>query len=195
MSSMNQQLFAELVTAPTVEPVTIYDAKKQLEIASSDTTHDEHLAALVKQCRQQFEDDTDTALVTQTWKVQSKVFGDEMTLPKRPIQSITSVKYYDGANVQQTFSSTLYQLHKPLRQVRLAYQVTTPATSDRWDAWEVTYVCGYGADGTNVPGAAKRAILQLVGYYFDGNRGDNDRSTDFGSYEKLVLKYMRASYP
>jgi uncharacterized phiE125 gp8 family phage protein len=195
MLSMNQQLFPEIVTRPTVEPVTLFEAKKQLEMSLTDDAHDDHLTDLIKQCREQFEDDTDTALLTQTWKVQCQSFGDKITLPKRPVQSITTVKYYDGANVQQTLSSALYQLHKPLRQIRLAYQATTPATAARWDAWEITYVCGYGSDATNVPGVAKRAILQLIGYYFDANRGDNDRSTDLGNYEKLVLRYMRASYP
>jgi uncharacterized phiE125 gp8 family phage protein len=183
----------ELVTGPTVEPITLDQAKKQLEIASSDSTHDSQLQMMIAEARQQWERDTDSICCYQTWRVRYGSFYDGFGLPKSPIQSITTIKYYDSSNVLQTWASTEYQLHGS--NIRLGYQKLIPAYALRWDAWEYTYRCGYSQDGALVPAIAKRAMLLLVGYYFDANRGDNDRPNDMRAYEALVTKFMRSSYP
>lgn len=185
---------AELVTGPTAEPLTLAEAKKQLEIASSDDTHDTHLSQAIKEAREQWEYDTDSACCFQTWKLRVQSLTDRMALPKRPVSSITSIQYYDGNNTLQTLSSALYQLH--INEFRLAYQATLPATSDRWDAWTITYKIGYSQDGTTVPAIAKRAMLLLVGYYFE-NRDMivNDIIYNRSAYEALVMRFARSNYP
>lgn len=185
---------AELVTGPTAEPLTLAEAKKQLEIASNDSTHDVDLQLSIAGARQQWEHDTDSACCFQTWKVQVQSLYDRMPLPKRPVHSITSIQYYDGNNALQTLSTSLYQLH--INEFRLAYQATLPATSDRWDAWVVTYKIGYSQDGTLVPAIAKRAMLMLVGYYFE-NRDMlmSEAMQSMKSYEDLVRRFARSNYP
>ena len=185
---------AELVTGPTAEPLTLSEAKKQLEIATSDATHDAHLQSAIVEARQQWEHDTDSVCCYQTWKLRVPAISDGLRLPKRPVQSITTLKYYDGANALQTWSSTNYQLH--VNDLRLAYQVTLPATSDRWDAWEVTYRLGYSQDGFLVPAIAKRAMLLILAYYFE-NRDMmvNESTYNRKAYEDLVLRFMRSTYP
>jgi hypothetical protein len=64
----------------------------------------------------------------------------------------------------------------------------------KWDAWLTTYVAGFGSDAASVPPLDKRAMLLLCGYYFE-NRGDNDRTHDKKSYDKLVLNRLRSTYP
>ena len=184
---------AELLVGPTAEPLTLAEAKKQLEISASDTAHDVQLQLAISESREQWEHDTDSACCYQNWKVRTSGLPDGLQLPKKPIQSIVSIQYYDGANNLQTLSTSLYQLY--VQEIKYAYQATMPATSSRWDAWTITYRCGYSQDGTLVPAIAKRAMLLLIGYYFDANRGDNDRMTDNRAYESLVAKFMRASYP
>jgi uncharacterized phiE125 gp8 family phage protein len=185
----------EVVTPPTSEPVTILEAKKQLEIASSDTAHDEHILLNIQAAREQWEHDTDSALMTQTLKMTFCDFeGDEINLARRPIQSVTHVKYYDTGGTLTTLSSSVYGLDKASREVRLAYLQQWPTVQDRWDGVAVTYVAGY-ASRSLVPAIAKQAILLLVGYYFDANRGDNDRPNDMRAYESLVLRFMRSTYP
>lgn len=193
---LQTRLTPEIVTRPTTEPLTLGEAKKQLEISISDTTHDDHLTALVIAARQQWEDDTDSAVCNQTWKVETQEFVDGMKLPKRPVQSITTIQYYDGTNTLQTLASTVYQLHAGRGEIRLGYQQVLPATSARWDAWKITYLCGYGTDGTNVPGVAKRAMMLLIGYHFE-NRDmlQNESTFNRSAYESLVLRYIRSTYP
>lgn len=192
---LQTRLTPEIVTRPTTEPITLVEAKKQCEIATSDTAHDDHVNALIADARQKWEDDTDSALCNQTWRVVTSGFEDGMKLPKRPIQSITSITYYDGTNTQKTLGTDIYQLHVGRQELRLQWLKIVPVSLARWDAWTITYLCGYGADGTNVPGVAKRAMMMLIGYHYDANRGDNDRPNDMAHYERLVLGYMRSSYP
>lgn len=185
---------AELVTGPTAEPLTLAEAKKQLEISATDTSHDAQLQAAIAEARQQWEYDTDSVTCFQTWKVQVSGLPDRIALPKRPISSITHIKYYDGNNTLQTLSTSLYQLH--INEIRYAYQATLPATASRWDAWQITYRCGYSQDGTLVPAIAKRAMLMLIGYYFE-NRDMlvNDVIYNRSAYESLVTRFMRSNYP
>ena len=188
-----QILTPEIVTRPTSEPLTLTEAKKHLEIAASDTSHDEHVASLITQAREQWERDTDTACCTQTWRVKVGSWQDGIVLPKRPVSSITSIQYYDGANNLQTLSTLIYQLDAPKRQLKLAYQQVLPATSARWDAWTITYVCGYSADGLYVPAVAKSAMKLLIGYMFENRDMLMTSSND--AYEALVLRYIRSDYP
>jgi len=49
------KLVPELVTGPTAEPLTLAEAKKQVEISSTDTAHDNQLQMLIEDARQQWE--------------------------------------------------------------------------------------------------------------------------------------------
>lgn len=188
---------ASLVTGPTSEPVTLTQAKKQLEIAPSETDHDDHIDLLIQAAREQWEHDTDSACLTQTWRVNlESVDSDEIYLPKRPVASITSVKYYDTSNVQQTLSTSVYGLDAANRAIRLKHLQDWPTTVlDRWDTWEITYVCGY-ASAALVPAVAKQAMLLLVAHNFENRDMIMSESLQtLPVYEALVRRYMRSSYP
>lgn len=187
---------ATLVTAPTIEPVTLIEAKKQCELSPSDTAHDDHLSTLIQAAREQWEHDTDSACLTQTWSVTLEYFDDdEIYIPKRPIQSITHVKYYDSNNTLTTLSTDYYSLDPAARAVRLKYLQDWPVTVDRWDAVAITYVAGYGSVAA-VPALHRSAIQLLVGHYFE-NRDMlmSDAMQTMKAYESLVRRYMRSNYP
>ena len=179
-----------------IEPLSLKEARKQLELPDSDDAHDVHLYRLIRMAREQWEHDTDSAVLTQSLTMYLDDFsGDCICLPKKPIQSVTTIKYYDSTNAQQTLSTNIYSLDAPSRKVWLAYQQQWPNTlGDRWDNVEVIYVAGYTSQRL-VPAIAKQAMLLLVSYYFDANRGDNDRSNDLQAYERLAARFMRTSYP
>lgn len=192
----NEVSRATVVTAPTVEPVTLAEAKKQLEISQSDTAHDDQLTLLIQAAREQWEHDTDSCCLTQTLSVTLEEWeDDEIYLPKRPVQSITSITYYDTANTQQTLSTSVYSLDAACRAVRLKYMQIWPPIVDRWDAVTVTYVAGYTST-TTVPAIVKQAILLLVGHYFE-NRDQllSESMQSLPVYESLVRRFMRSTYP
>lgn len=184
-----------LVTAPESEPLTLGEAKKHLEIASSETAHDDQLSLLIQAAREQWEHDTDAAVLTQTWSVTLNDWGCDIALPKRPLQSITSVTYYDTGNTQQTLATTVYSLDAARRLVRLKYNQVWPAQADRWDAITVTYVAGY-TSAALVPAVVKQAMLLLVGRYFeDRDELMSDAMKAMPAYDNLVKRFMRSSYP
>lgn len=178
-----------LVTAPTTDAVTIEQAKKQCEIAESDTAHDEHLYQLIDRARDEFEADCDLCIKSQTWRVYTDDMDDGMQLQKGPIQSITSIKYYDNTNTQQTLATSVYGFDAANRKIRLKYDQVWPPFTSRWDAWEITYLCGY----STVPPMAVQAMLILIEKYFLGR--ESLKEPEFRTYQRLVSKMQRSTYP
>lgn len=186
-----------ITVQPTTEPVTLPQAKKHLNLPSAVTFHDTELTELITQAREQWEHDTDSVLVSRTATVTARCFASPMYLPIRPVQSISSIQYYDGNNDQQTLSSAIYQLDAPNRYIRLAYQQNWPAIADRWDAITITFVAGHaGTTVDPVPNIAKRAILLQIGKWFrQRDMTENQRTAVDLMYERLVNRYMRSDYP
>lgn len=184
-----------LVTGPASEPITLAEARKQCELGNS-TAHDDHLLLLIQAAREQWEHDTDAACITQTWSVTTEdLCDDEIYLPKRPLQSVTHVKYYDETETLQTLSTSVYDVDVADRAVRLGYMQNWPLTIDTWNAVTVTYVVGY-TSATLVPAIQKQAMRLLIGYYFE-NRDmlTNDIVYKSAAYENLVARFMRSTYP
>lgn len=159
-----------LVTAPTSEPVTLAEAKKQCEIAAEVNHHDEHLERLIQAARVYVENYTGRQIVTATWDLYADSWPDDgltISLPKGPIQSVTSITYVDENGSSQTWGSSNYVLSASREPaiIRLAYQALWPAFRFQPDAIRVRYVAGYGA-ATAVPQGIKHAILLLVGGWF-----------------------------
>lgn len=175
------------------EPLTIYEAKKQVEVASDDNYHDADLLKNIEAARHQWERDTSTYYIQRTMRLTLPSLYEFM-FSERPVTAITSITYYDQGNTQQTLAATEYQLDTAENSLRLAYGKTWPSTTKRWDAVQVNYTLGGHVDSTTVPSIAKSAMLLLVGYYFE-QRGDSDRFSDLRAYESLVKKNMRSTYP
>lgn len=195
MQTITQTPIAVETVAPVAEPVTIYEARRQCNLSSADTTHDVKLAHLIASARGQFEHDTGTYLVSRTMELKLPALV-EMQFPHKPVSSITSITYYDSGNVSQTLGSSVYQLDAARSQLRLAYLQTWPTTVARWDAVTITYVLGSHTDSTTVPDYAKSAMLLLVANEFEApDMMGPDYTQTQVAYERLVAKFMRSSYP
>jgi uncharacterized phiE125 gp8 family phage protein len=154
----------DLITAPAAEPVSLEEAKGHCRITSS--TDDTYITALIKTARRMCEQRTDRLLVTQTWDIVLDQFpyGPLWKLPVAPVQSITHIKYYDGAGTQQTWSSAEYQLLKSSQApaVALLPGFSWPSVQiDRAMPIEIRCVCGYG-NAAAVPEDLKQWILVMV---------------------------------
>lgn len=178
----------ELVTGPATEPVTTTEAKKHLEISGSD--HDGHVDRLIQAAREQWEHDTQQFLVSQTWR-QYLDGCCEFRFQHRPVSAITSVTYYDSSNASQTLASSVYELDTANNRFRLKPDQDWPVTYTRWDAVTVNYTMS-----GIVKEIDKQAVLLLVGFYFE-NRDMlmSEAMQSLRSYELLVRRFMRSSYP
>jgi len=128
---------------------------------------DDLLQAIITAARMQAEQYQKRQLLTATYKLSLPCFMQCIPLLIHPVQSITSVKYYDTDNVQQTLASTVYELNncKPAC-LDLAHSQTYPSTYSRAAGVEITFVAGF-ATAAECPASTKQAILMLAGTLYE----------------------------
>lgn len=156
-------LALKMVTPPAANVVTLEEVKDQARITYSD--HDRMLDMYILGAQDKAEALLNRKLITQTWKWFIDTFECEtLRVPLSPLQSITHVKYYDTANVQQTISSADYEVDAAGIWPRLkpVSGKQWPSTYDRLQAVEIQIVVGYGASGAAVPTSIKHWILAAV---------------------------------
>jgi len=130
------------------------------------------LNALITAARQYAEDFQRRAFVTQTWELWLDKFPDEdyIKIPLPPLQSVSSVKYYDTDDTEATFSSGDYfvDIKSEPGRVALNYGETWPTTTLRpVNGVCVTFVAGYGDAATDVPQKVRNAMLLLIGHLYE----------------------------
>jgi len=124
--------------------------------------------------------------------------GSKIDLMMGMNTNVSSITYVDTDNVTQTLDSSLYTYSSARGCVFNANtediwpEVSTDNESDKVF---INFSCGVTDEGC-VPRMMKQAILLEVGRgYFDPAQ-ENGVNTDNGkSYEKLVIKLLRSSYP
>jgi hypothetical protein len=174
------------VTAPSAEPITLAEAKAWLHVDG--TEEDALILGLIQAARSYVETFTRRALITQTFELSFDAFpgggrvhcgrvsetrggtylGREIKLPRPPLLSVQSVKYYDTDGALQTFSTSAYHVDtrsQPGRVV-LHQDYDWPDTDVRPNAVIVAYTAGYGATAAHVPASLKTAIRMIVADHF-----------------------------
>lgn len=130
------------------------------------------LTEWIKVARKLCEETQDRAYITQTWDLYLNNFPGEdyFQMPWAPLQSITSVKYYNTEETEATFSDDYYHVDiaEHPGKVVLAYGQTWPSTTLRTvNGVVVRYVAGYGDAASDVPAGIKLAIKMLVGHWYE----------------------------
>ena len=177
---------------PVSEPLKLTEAKKHLEIANSDTTHDQHVLNLITASRQQFERDTQRLTTSRT--VVEKLADwptEDWKLYYRPVISLDSITYVDENGQSQTLSSSVYSFDQQQRRILLAYDEDWPDARVQWDAITVTYTAGQ----TQVDEIVKSAIKLKLDYLFELRGMVADKKAVEQAYERLVVLYARETYP
>jgi len=149
----------------TVYADNIADVSLGAAAPSVNTTSDPMLTMLIKTARQVAENITGRGLITQTWEqVLDKFPEKEIEIGMMPIQSITSVKYYDEAGALQTVNPTNYVLDVDTIPgwVLPAINVSWPSTMDIAQAVIIRFVSGYGNAGSSVPAEIRMWISAQV---------------------------------
>lgn len=144
-------------------------------------TDDLLIEGLIKAAIAHLEGILERAFVSQTWVQKFSEFDDVMPLPIADAIEITSIKYYDGDNVEQTASTALYGFFNDRAGpcVELLDGASWPATYVRRDAVAITYVAGFG-NATGVPQDIKQAIMMLAAHWYE-----NREAVVEGSFEQL----------
>jgi uncharacterized phiE125 gp8 family phage protein len=175
-----------LVTGPTVEPISIAEAKDQCRI---DITDDDVLiGSLIVAARRVAEMVLRRALITQTWDYVADAFpaGDRLVLPRAPLQSVTSITYVDSDDASDTVASGDYQVDTdsvPGRVVLKSGSTWPSVTLRVANGVTVRFVAGYGDDGDDVPQEIRQAMLLMVGHWYE-NRED---SVGVGNVQRIPM--------
>lgn len=163
--------------APSIEPITSAEAKGYARIDSSD--EDTLVDSLIKRSRIMCEAWTERQIITATWTLKMPFFpAYRIMLPKPPLQSITSIQYYDTNGDSQTISAANYQVNTS----GTFRGSVVPVSSYSWPAVEsgkenavtLTFVAGYGDATTDVPESLRVGLMDLFTYLYE-NRGVEGR--------------------
>jgi uncharacterized phiE125 gp8 family phage protein len=172
-----------LVTAPTVEPISLIEAKASLKIDTDDDN--EPLDALIRAARFRCETITGRQLMTATWELRLDAFPCSyvIEIPKPPLLSITSISYVDTAGATQVWNSSNYLVDAPagpfagFGRVQPAYGISWPSTrSDTLNAVLIRFTAGYGAAAEAVPADIRYAIRLLLNAWYEGAIDDDVRA-------------------
>jgi len=155
-----------LVTGPAEEPISLEEAKDHARIL--DDNSNSVVRAYIASAREAAEAYMGRGLLTQTWKLVLDGWANIIPLPMAsPLQSITSVKYYDDAGVQQTLATSVYDLDtvsRPGTVVLKPDQVWPSLQSIRRNgAIEITYVVGWLTPDV-IPERIRQGVRQYVTY-------------------------------
>jgi uncharacterized phiE125 gp8 family phage protein len=152
-----------LITAPTDTPVTLDEAKAQCRV--DDTASDALIGTYISAATGYVEQYLGRAIMEQTWELVLDSFADAILIPKGPVQSVTSITYYDTDSVLQTLATDQYVLDNvsdPSWIVRPT-DVTYPTVALGVNNVIIRFVAGY----TDTPEAIRAAILMLIAQWFD----------------------------
>jgi uncharacterized phiE125 gp8 family phage protein len=192
-----------LQTAPAAEPVTLDEVKTHLRITGTDD--DTYLTGLIAEARQEIEDATGIALISQEWLLSldrwpaareawwdgereghiDMIYGGRenygsVTLPRYPLQTVDTVTVYDeDGNSTAVAIASVFDIDTQRLRGRLTLQrgATWPIALRSNNAIEIAYSAGYGDAAAAVPAPLKRAVRQMVAYMFE-HRGDGCEPKD-----------------
>lgn len=170
-----------LVTGPSTEPVTLAEAKAHCRVAISDD--DGLIAGYILAARVHLETETRRAFLTQTydatydyewpviWDRCTSTYRPQITIPKPPLQSVTSVSYVDDAGASQTLAANQYRVSANGIEglIEPAYNVSWPTVREQMACVTVRFVCGY----TSFPEPLRQAMLLLIGHWYENRETVN----------------------
>lgn len=161
----------KVITPPATEPVTIEEVRAQLRIDLDDESYDDVLNPLIPAAREWCEGYQNRAYITQTLELALDRWpcGNEIELPRPPIQSVTSVNYADETWDPQNYLVDDYSF--VARIVRARGVIWPSAHLPAANGVKIRYVAGF-ASAEEVPQRIRQAILLLVSHWFENGMCD-----------------------
>ena len=187
----------KLITAPTIEPVTVAELRSQLRITS--TAQDTMLEVLIKAARANVEDYLRYALTNQTWELYLDAFplsGKYIWIQKSPVTDIVSLTYTSTAGVATTLTENtdfVADYHSMPCRLFEAYSKTWPTARAIPNAVVIQFKAGY-ATAAAVPDVIRQAIMMQAATMYenpaDEITGTQVNKIDFNS--DRLLRPLRA---
>ena len=162
----------DLITAPTVEPVTLLEAKEHLKFTHT-AAEDAQIARDIVAARFYAEQDTGRQFLDATWERLSEGFPGSgvIELPRPPLLEVVSVTYADAEGADVVVDPASYVVHRPTGPyarrgwLRPVGGGSWPSGATGHGSVRVRYRAGYGPAAEDVPDLLRLAVLYLVGSF------------------------------
>lgn len=185
----------KLITGPD-ELITVDEAAEFMRAEFSETEED-LIEMLITAARLMCEEYLFRRIGVQTVELRDKGFpvnGNPIILPS-PLISVTSIKYLDGNNVEQTLAPSDYIVSES--DPGLIIPVNSwPDTSDAGDSLRIVFVTGYSAPGESpaqseaLPRTIRTAMLMQVADMYENRESQTDKPlTANPTVERLISSY------
>ena len=160
---------------PASEPITTAEAKTHLRVDFS--TDDTYIDTLITSARKYCEKYCNRVFITQTWIQEEDKWSYPIEIKVNPVISLTSVKYYDTNDAQQTLTDSTANFQKDFKAdvAKIHEGITNdfPSISNNViNPIEITLSCGYGA-ASAVPADIKHAIKLMVSHLYENRETVN----------------------
>lgn len=146
------------------EPITLDEAKLHLRVVGTD--EDSYISALIVAARMAAEGRTQRTIVQADKVLKVQTFGDDITVPAMPVQSVGTITYTDTNGAAQTLPTTVYEVDSFVEPpvIRLKYGQVWPSAQP--GSIRVPYTAGY-PDAASVPQPLKQWMLLVIGTLFE----------------------------
>ncbi len=176
---------------PLAEPLTLAEAKAHLRVSHDD--EDDLIGSLVAVARRHVEADAGLALLAQSWRLTLDDWpeDDVVAIPLHPVVAVTGVTLFGPDGAGAVLDPSAYELDRFSRPARLGFSQPGAALK-RFNGIEIDIAAGFGEAGTDVPDTLRRAILMLVGHFFEfrAEYGAADQPVSIPTgYERLVAPW------
>lgn len=175
-------------TAPTIEPVTVSDVASHLRIDSDD--ENVLLSSYIKVARDYCEAFQNRCYLTTTWELWLDDWPskDYIEIPRPPLASVSSIKYYDTDDTEATFSSDSYFVDTKSEPGRIClnYGESWPSTALRdHNGICITFIAGKTSPD-DVSKNVWLSILLLVGDYYRNREAGTASKETIQAVERLL---------
>jgi uncharacterized phiE125 gp8 family phage protein len=162
-----------LLSPPSIEPLTLADAKAKAYLRVSTSDDDDVIAGLIAAARGTVEAQTRRALITQTWRLVRDCWPAEgqIAVMPVPLQQVSAARIYRQDGSTQTIDSAAFTIDKAAEPAVLAFApAALPAPGRPIAGIEIDVEVGYGAAASDVPTPLVQAIKLIVAHWYE-NRG------------------------
>jgi len=185
--------YLQQITPPAKLPVELSEMKNHLRVTHD--LDDSDIRQLIEAARDWVEKPSQLSLITTEWRLTLDSWpAYPMDLPRSPLQTLDSIKYYDTTNTLQTLASTVYYTASRFGLpaiIGLNSGQAWPATYYRLDAIQINFTVGFGDDAADVAPLAKMAIKLLAAHWYE-NREAIVSGTISKEIELSVHSLMRS---
>ena len=182
----------KITSQTNITPVTLNEVKQLLRIDPDNFDQDAELTMMLRSSVKVLEEYTNRSFITKTYELaldripysqEDKLIDGFSTgpfmdrtsnfiiLPKSPLVSVTSFKYYDDSDTESTFATSNYYVdnYSDTPKIVLRRSQTFPdvASLRVANAFIITFTAGYGAAPKDVPETLKHAINLYTSHLYE----------------------------